>query len=132
MRGADSRGVIDLLATLPRTTFLRGNHDDVLDLLLNGECYICHPTARERLVAFKWFMQHGLAETLMSYGADSAELESVVQSPSPEALAQGRALYETFCLVCHGEQGRGDGPLVPKIPNPPAYTSARVRARSCA
>jgi mono/diheme cytochrome c family protein len=48
--------------------------------------------------------------------------------PSPEALAQGRALYETFCLVCHGEQGRGDGPLVPKIPNPPAYTSARVRA----
>jgi mono/diheme cytochrome c family protein len=48
--------------------------------------------------------------------------------PSPEALAQGHALYETFCLVCHGEQGRGDGPLVPRIPNPPAYTSARVRA----
>ena len=47
---------------------------------------------------------------------------------SPEALAQGRALYETFCLVCHGEQGQGDGPLVPKIPNPPAYTSERVRA----
>lgn len=46
---------------------------------------------------------------------------------SPEALAQGRALYETFCLVCHGEQGRGDGPLVPRIPNPPAYTSPRVR-----
>ncbi len=45
-----------------------------------------------------------------------------------EALAQGRALYETFCLVCHGEQGRGDGPLVPRIPNPPAYTSERVRA----
>ena len=47
---------------------------------------------------------------------------------SPEALAQGRALYETFCFVCHGEQGQGDGPLVPKIPNPPAYTSERVRA----
>jgi mono/diheme cytochrome c family protein len=46
----------------------------------------------------------------------------------PEALAQGRALYETFCLVCHGENGAGDGPLVPRIPNPPAYTSERVRA----
>jgi len=46
----------------------------------------------------------------------------------PEALEQGRRLYETFCLVCHGERGQGDGPLVPRIPNPPAYTSARVRA----
>jgi mono/diheme cytochrome c family protein len=49
-------------------------------------------------------------------------------APSAEALARGQALFETFCLVCHGAQGRGDGPLVPKIPNPPAYTSTRVRA----
>ena len=55
------------------------------------------------------------------------ELRNPIAS-SPDTLAHGRALYETFCLVCHGEQGRGDGPLVPKIPNPPAYTSARVRA----
>jgi mono/diheme cytochrome c family protein len=48
-------------------------------------------------------------------------------SDSPDALAQGRALYRTFCSVCHGEQGRGDGPLVPRIPNPPSYTSERVR-----
>ena len=48
-------------------------------------------------------------------------------APSSEALAQGHALYETFCVVCHGEQGQGDGPLVPRIPNPPAYTSERVR-----
>jgi mono/diheme cytochrome c family protein len=41
--------------------------------------------------------------------------------------ARGRLLYTTFCLVCHGEQGRGDGPLVPRIPNPPSYTSERVR-----
>jgi len=47
---------------------------------------------------------------------------------TPEAVAKGRAVYETFCLVCHGERGHGDGPLVPKIPNPPAYSSARVRA----
>jgi mono/diheme cytochrome c family protein len=47
--------------------------------------------------------------------------------PSAATLAQGRALYETFCLVCHGDRGQGDGPLVPRIPNPPAYTSQRVR-----
>jgi mono/diheme cytochrome c family protein len=42
------------------------------------------------------------------------------------ALVEGKALYETFCLVCHGASGRGDGPLVPKIPNPPSYSSGRV------
>jgi mono/diheme cytochrome c family protein len=46
----------------------------------------------------------------------------------PEALARGQLLYETFCLVCHGARGQGDGPLVPRIPNPPSYTSERVRA----
>lgn len=49
-------------------------------------------------------------------------------APTAEALAAGRASYETFCLVCHGERGMGDGPLVPRIPSPPAYTSERVRA----
>jgi mono/diheme cytochrome c family protein len=47
---------------------------------------------------------------------------------TPETLARGQLLYETFCLVCHGAQGQGDGPLVPRIPNPPSYTSERVRA----
>jgi len=42
-------------------------------------------------------------------------------------LAQGQRLFETFCVVCHGAAGKGDGPLVPKIPNPPSYTSERVR-----
>ena len=49
-------------------------------------------------------------------------------APTAEALAHGRALYETFCIVCHGPEGKGDGQLVPRIPNPPAYSSARVRA----
>lgn len=47
-------------------------------------------------------------------------------SPTSSAVEQGRRLYETFCLVCHGAHGDGDGPLVPLIPNPPAYSSDRV------
>ncbi len=46
--------------------------------------------------------------------------------PTPGNLAQGRALYETYCLVCHGPQGKGDGPIAAKIPPPPSYASARV------
>ena len=43
-------------------------------------------------------------------------------------LAEGKRLYETFCLVCHGARGQGDGPLIPKIPNPPSYTTNRLLA----
>src|SRR6266542_764168 len=41
-------------------------------------------------------------------------------------LEEGKALYEIYCLVCHGAGGRGDGPIAGKIPPPPAYTSERV------
>lgn len=46
---------------------------------------------------------------------------------TPEVLARGEHLYRTFCRVCHGETGAGDGPLVPKIAPPPAYDSEGVR-----
>jgi len=51
-------------------------------------------------------------------------------SPTPAMLEDGRGLYTTYCLVCHGAAGKGDGPLVVagKIPTPPAYTSERVAA----
>ena len=45
----------------------------------------------------------------------------------PPDPARGRVLYATFCFVCHGRRGQADGPLVPRIGTPPAYTSERVR-----
>ena len=38
---------------------------------------------------------------------------------SPESLARGQEMYELHCLVCHGEQGRGNGPVGQKfVPQP--------------
>ena len=38
---------------------------------------------------------------------------------SPESLARGREMYDTHCIVCHGAQGRGDGPVGQKfVPQP--------------
>jgi mono/diheme cytochrome c family protein len=53
---------------------------------------------------------------------------SYPRPPDAAAVEQGKRQYETFCAVCHGASGDGDGPLVPLIPNPPAYSSERVRA----
>src|SRR5688572_14688764 len=85
-RGPDSRGVIDLLLKLPDASFVRGNHDDILDVILNGTGFCDHPTSIDPAGAFRWFMQHGLAETLISYGADYADLEYAAEHPTVERV----------------------------------------------
>lgn len=45
---------------------------------------------------------------------------------TPRTLEEGKALYNTYCIVCHGEQGKGDGPISSKIPPPPSYVSDRL------
>jgi len=47
---------------------------------------------------------------------------------TPSILRDGQYLFQSYCQVCHGEQGKGDGPIAGKVPNPPSYTSARVFA----
>jgi mono/diheme cytochrome c family protein len=54
-----------------------------------------------------------------------AELYNLFHATAP-VLAKGKALFEIYCLVCHGEQGKGDGPIASKIPPPPSYKSDRL------
>lgn len=68
----------------------------------------------------------------MHYGpgeSEAARAGRELQNPyhaSPQILKEGKALYETYCSVCHGEDGKGDGPVAEKIPHPPSYTSDRL------
>ena len=48
------------------------------------------------------------------------------RAPSDKRLARGKYLYENFCLICHGEKGLADGPLIPKFPSPPPFSSRKV------
>jgi mono/diheme cytochrome c family protein len=43
-------------------------------------------------------------------------------------LARGQALFNVYCIVCHGPAGEGDGSIVPKFPRPPSLQSDKVRA----
>lgn len=47
--------------------------------------------------------------------------------PSADVLQRGRYVYETFCGVCHGPSGRGDGSIIPAFPNPPDFTTKQSR-----
>mgnify|MGYP001619996367 FL=1 len=44
-----------------------------------------------------------------------------------ESIDRGRDRYEIYCQVCHGPEGRSDGPVVPKFFPPPDLTAAQAR-----
>ena len=72
------------------------------------------------------FLPLGYSNTLSDAERAGRELANPYARDS-SSVEEGHRLYDTFCLVCHGVRGGGDGPIVPLIPNPPAYTSDRVR-----
>jgi len=61
------------------------------------------------------------------------EAEALTQNPTPaseESLKNGEHLYNTYCFVCHGMEGKGDGPVIKRGFYPMNITSAPVIART--
>jgi copper transport protein len=53
----------------------------------------------------------------------SANSQANPIAPDQKSIAAGKALYETHCVSCHGESGKGDGPLgLTLIPRPADLT----------
>jgi mono/diheme cytochrome c family protein len=83
-------------------------------------------------------LQHPVSGTiprgyqLFHFAAGEQEAERAgreLQNPyhaTPRTLEEGKALFQTYCAVCHGDQGKGDGPISTKIPPPPSYLSERL------
>ncbi|MCS7188673.1 MAG: cytochrome c [Bacteroidia bacterium] len=48
---------------------------------------------------------------------------------TPENVAEGKRLYELYCIHCHGEKGDGQGSIVQagKFPPPPSYYGVQLR-----
>jgi mono/diheme cytochrome c family protein len=47
---------------------------------------------------------------------------------TPENLARGEFIFTNYCAVCHGATGAGDGPIIPKYPNPPSYLTDKSKS----
>ena len=87
-RGPQARGVIDYLLTLTNASFIRGNHDDIFDLVINGQSYAENDARGSRVDAFLWFMKYGLDSTMLSYDCDYAFLESLTDRCTAALLDQ--------------------------------------------
>ena len=77
----------------------------------------------------------GASETtdMMMYNIpkDSISIaERVLTNPIPEtekSLAEGKVLYGRYCQHCHGEGGKGDGPVAAQYKGVPNYSSDALK-----
>ena len=53
-----------------------------------------------------------------------------VAAASPPPAYEGRRLYVSYCQLCHGVEGKGDGPLARAMNIRPADLTTTVRSRS--
>jgi mono/diheme cytochrome c family protein len=66
------------------------------------------------------------------YHLDAAAAAKNLKNPlggdmGPEVLKVGRVKFETYCAVCHGYEGKGDGPVAPKmVLAPPPVISDKI------
>jgi len=65
------------------------------------------------------------------YGqADGDKAGAELKNPlvyTADNFHRGEKAYNTYCIVCHGPKGLGDGYIVPKFPRPPTLLSDKVR-----
>lgn len=73
----------------------------------------------------------GLEDSLDIYGAGLAAVDAM-KAPAFETadLQRGRLIYNTYCSVCHGTQGGGDGTVAVRLGYVPALTQEMTRQRS--
>lgn len=57
-------------------------------------------------------------------------IAAVNASAGPPAAYEGRRLFVSYCLLCHGPDGKGDGPLAKAMKITPADLTTTVRSRS--
>lgn len=42
-------------------------------------------------------------------------------------MERGQKIFNTYCIVCHGPKGNGEGYIVPPYPRPPTLLSDKIR-----
>jgi len=80
-----------------------------------------------------WLALSGFGgEMDVSHGSTQTDEQPTKQTAAtPAALHQGKAVYQHYCLPCHGLGGAGDGPVANTLnPRPRDFTQAHFKLRS--
>lgn len=71
--------------------------------------------------------------TAMRFAREDDEGGKELTNPFPrtrENLQRGQAVFNVYCIVCHGAYGEGDGSIVPRYPRPPSLQTEKIRGWS--
>lgn len=71
----------------------------------------------------RWWAGFGLAG-LVTAGAAASLMRDGPEPVAAQGPDTGRAIYATYCVSCHGESGRGDGPSAAGFATKPADLTA--------
>ncbi len=118
-RGNNSKEVVDLVIELQKkgAICLRGNHDDIIDWLLNQQCasnmrdLVVGPITRSAVAS--WWIANGFRPTLMSYGCISeapASVDLLVGAFLREVSEEHKKFFRNLSMywendthfACHG------------------------------
>lgn len=64
-----------------------------------------------------------------AYSKDPEAAGKFLKSPvqlTQQVMARGKKMFNTYCIVCHGPYGEGDGFVVPDFPRPPSLQSEKI------
>lgn len=54
----------------------------------------------------------------------------LARTQTAEVLARGKNRFEIYCGICHGQQGKGDGPIAEKMPvRPPSLLTDALKGQ---
>jgi mono/diheme cytochrome c family protein len=68
------------------------------------------------------YRRFSLLAVLLLYasGFASAQEKKIEKAPiQPTSAASGPEMYKSYCAVCHGKDGKGDGPAASELKVPP-------------
>ncbi|MCX6116967.1 MAG: cytochrome c [Proteobacteria bacterium] len=76
--------------------------------------------------------EHSVPMNAFLYPKTVEEAEANLKNqlaPNEKTLAIGERMYNTYCIPCHGPQGKGDGSIVDVYVKPPDITDANYQKR---
>lgn len=65
--------------------------------------------------------------TVPKEARDLAAKQPNLVRPTPESIAVGKEHFQVYCTPCHGEGGKGDGPVAARFIPPPDLTNAGLQ-----
>ena len=72
------------------------------------------------------YIHYPYPNTKEGYEAAGSEWKMPAEYNTPANLTEGKRLYESYCIHCHGPEGNSDGPVVALgFPPPPSYSKGK-------